>query len=165
MEGDRRRTPGQGRGAVRPRGDSRWMPPGTLQGCGSLERGRPWAGVRRRTRKTPAIRGASGREESRAETGSWRGIPGNGGRDGVARCPPHPPPPRDPRPHSLPARVTLAVWPRRCPRGAGLEPPAPAGLPPTLLSPRLGARDPDASCCWLFPQGPSGAGQRLAEGE
>lgn len=81
--GDERRTPGQGRGQRGRRGQSVDAPQEPSRAAGSLERGRPRAGVRCRARKNPAIRGAGGRR-SPGQIGSRRGIPGNGGAETVS---------------------------------------------------------------------------------
>ena len=150
--------------AVRPQGTVSGCPPGTLQGCGELGEGTPLGrGAAARAEK-PCDPGRKREEESRAETGSWRGIPGNGGAEtaspGALPTLPRPVIPAPPPP----ARVTLAVWPRRCPRGASLEPTRSSRTPPTLLTPARRSR-PRCELLLALSAGTSGAGQRLAEGE
>lgn len=148
-------------------GDSQWMPPRDPPGLRGAWRGdapgQGCGGARGKTLRSGAQAGGGVQGRDRLverDSGKRRR------RDGVARCPPHPPPPRDPRhPPPLPARVTLAVWPRRCPRGASLEPTRSSRTPPTLLlTPALRSR-PRCELLWALSAGTSGAGQRLAEGD
>ena len=82
MRGGRRTEDARtGPRAVRPQGTVSGCPPGTLQGCGELGEGTPLGrGAAARAEK-PCDPGRKREEESRAETGSWRGIPGNGGAE------------------------------------------------------------------------------------
>lgn len=140
MGSDERRTPGQGRGQRGRRGQSVDAPQGPSRAAGSLERGCPRAGVRRRARQNPAIPDVGGRRSSRLlerDSGKRRR------RGGIARCPPHPPLPRDPH---RPCRPAL---PWQCGLAAALGVPASglpalAGLRRRPSAPRLGARDPNA---------------------
>lgn len=143
-------------------GDSQWMPPRDPPGLRGAWRGdapgQGCGGARGKPLRSGAQAGGGVQGRDRLverDSGKRRR------RDGVARCPPHPPPPRDPRPPPLPCRPAL---PWQCGLAAALgvpasSPPAPAGLRRRSSSPRLGARDPDASCCWLFPQGPPAPGK------
>lgn len=149
------------------RGQSVDAPQGPPGLRGSLRGDAPGQGAAARA-ETPAIRGASGRSESRAETGSWRGFRETAAQRRRRPVPSHsPPPPRDPRSPPSPAGPrylgsVASPLPSGCqPRAHPLQPDS-ADAPPRHPGSALATR---CELLLALSAGTSGAGQRLAEGE